>query len=274
MRKKILFYGNCHLGVLANFFDQFLSDKYEVIKCEEAGLIPFFGYGVFAVWSPENRKNEKLFYKNVIKLIEESDIFVFNEIGNRECEELNTNYILKNVVKNGKFCISNNRFSGYLNGPDSVQNMIDYVKQKIGIFERTDIISYLYNEVDENLIKMIEKEALECLLKNKKRENDQKERHKPCFIEINDFIEKEYKNKLLFLSHNHPSIFYYEELLSRLLSRLGENLNQEDIKNFKITSYMGGVNTFKMNFFKKYFGEIELPYGPYEAWDLVRNTKI
>jgi hypothetical protein len=32
---------------------------------------------------------------------------------------------------------------------------------------------------------------------------------------------------------------------------------------------MGGVNTFKMNFFKKYFGEIELPYGQYEAWDLI-----
>jgi hypothetical protein len=42
MRKKILFYGNCHLGVVANYFEQYLSDKYEVIKCREAGgLVPY-----------------------------------------------------------------------------------------------------------------------------------------------------------------------------------------------------------------------------------------
>jgi hypothetical protein len=269
MKQKILFYGNCHLGVLANFFDQFLSDKYEVIKCEEAGLIPFFGYGVFAVWSPKNRKNEKLFYKNVIKLIEESDIFVFNDIDNREYEELNADYILKNVVSNKRVCIANNRFTGYLNSHHNIESLMDHVKQKKGVTERADIISYLYNVIDDDLIEMIKTESESSLWENKKRETEQKEKYESHFLEMNDFIEKEYKNKLLFLNRNHPSIFYYEELLSRLLSRLGENLNQEDIKNFKITSYMGGANTFKMNFFKKYFGEIELPYGPYEALDLI-----
>jgi hypothetical protein len=270
MKQKILFYGNCHLGVIANYFEQYLSDKYEIIKPKEAGLIGFFGENVFAVWSPENAANQKSFYKNVLKCITNADIFIFNEqqSSDRILHELGTDYIIQNIAKKEKFCISNNRFKGYLNHYSNVENMIDYVKQKTGISERTETFSYLYNVIDDGLIEMIEKETLESFLENKKRENEQKERHKSYFIEMSDFIEKEYKNKLLFLNAFHPSIFYYEELLSRLLSRLGENLNQEDIKNFKITRYQGGANTFKMNFFKKYFGEIELPYGPYEAWDL------
>jgi hypothetical protein len=266
MKKKILFYGNCQLGPIALYFRKHFSDKYEISNCENIGLVPFWKKesGVYSVWSPLNKEKQNALCAAIHSDIEKSDVFIFQDHSNLDVKELNTKYLHDNVSKNIKICVPNSRLLCYRNDTTTIQRLISYIKSERNIQNKTEIISYLKISNDPRFIDFINEVCPESsrshkhpyVNENERKELENSKTYENC-ITINDFLKKEWKNKLLFISHNHPSIFYFEELIKRLLFALNEPFDIETMENFEYP--MGGYNVNELNYFKEYYKNIEIP---------------
>jgi len=85
-------------------------------------------------------------------------------------------------------------------------------------------------------------------------------------INMCDYIEKEFKNKLLALTCMHPSEFYYVELISRIFKLLEIDIFTHPIKNLE---YFGshGLNPRQFNFFTKTFPNLD--YGSAQGRNII-----
>ena len=112
MKKKILFYGNCQVGVLARFFRLNLPDRFDVQLCTDCGLSPFWNEkGLYAVWSKENREAQSEYKQCVQSKIQESDVFIFQDhSGLSVIDDLKTKYLHDEFASGLKICISDMRF--------------------------------------------------------------------------------------------------------------------------------------------------------------------
>lgn len=256
-KKKILFYGNCHLGVISKYFKDNLSEYFEVQKCTDYGLKQFWiDDGLFSVWYAENVKLQNEIFPKIHKIIKEVDIFVFQPIKN-SINELNTEYLCNNIATKLKICLPNSRLFIHLTDINSLQPYIEYVKTKTS--NNTDLIYYLQNSSDSYLLKLLQNEF--PINKNFKKHRNRNVNIQ-CYeenlkiydnvININDFLEKEYKNQILCYSHNHMSENYYIELINRLINNIG-NINHtvKCVKYYPKNNHL--IDPFQFKFFRNYF---------------------
>jgi len=252
--KKILFYGNCQLGALSKHIRN-SSDEYQILNCEDYGLKKFWAdEGLFATWSLENKDNQDGYYPKIIDAIKKCDIFIFQhhkDLVRRT--ELTTQFLLNELNdKSIGICLPSFQYSGYLYSTD----MVNYVVKKLyeqGV-EINDIIDYLKNEDDNDARnQMIENHNYSLNeLKKKDKENEQLYKN---YISISDFIESNYKTKLIAYDHSHPSTHYYNEIFLRLA-----DYDIKIDKNFDSKSILP-VSTqlcpYDLKYFNKHFHELE-----------------
>lgn len=229
--KKILFNGNCQSCVVEKWFRANYSHKYQIINCTEIGLDSYWrNSSAFCLWS--NRNIAKLRRKKtrhaLQEKVKEADIFVFMH-HTKTFDEINTINLHDNVAQGLKICLPNSRFGAYPICKWSAKPYIDYIKQNI-TDEPIKIAEYIKNEDDPVFTELLyEQYPFEGYTEKSMSQNPQK--YKECVelydnvIPIDDFVEKNWKDYLLFNTVNHPTTMYYKELISRLLIMLGEDLD-------------------------------------------------
>lgn len=260
MKQKILFYGNCQVGVIARFFRLNLSDKFEVQLCTDCGLELFWNEpGLFAVWSPENREKQEDYKDCMLTKVRDSDIFVFqpHDGGRWLIDELKTEYLNDSVARGQKICLPDTRLVGYLLDSISLKPYTAYANTKVS--EREEIISYLQTSHDPELIAMLKNEYpfntvyTQYRNENRHRYEENLSRYETV-INMCDYIEREFKNNLLAVSHNHMSERYYVELIKKLYNLLDINEADYPIRNFEFPGQgVTSLDPRQFNFFTKVF---------------------
>ena len=66
MKKKILFYGNCHCSSIAKWLSETFNDKFEVLDCLECGVDPFHSTKNFAIWM-DSLEKQKSQYRLILR---------------------------------------------------------------------------------------------------------------------------------------------------------------------------------------------------------------
>lgn len=264
MKQKILFYGNCQVGAVARFFRLNLADKFDVQLCTDCGLNTFWNEpGLFAVWSTENREKQKDYIDCVHSKIRESDVFVFqrHDGGRWLMDELKTEHLHDSIALKQKICVPDTRLAVYLLDKVSLKPFVEYVKTKVNSEE--NIINYLQESDDPELVKILKNEYpfsldFQAYRKENRHRYEENSKRYENVVNMCDFIEKEFKNKILALSHNHMSECYYVELLSKLFNIL--NIEEPNISIGSNLEFPGkgvlSIDPMQFNFFKKVFPDL------------------
>ena len=269
-RKKILFYGNCQMGAVARHFRLNLSDKYDVLLCEDCGLRPFWREpGLFAVWCPDNKEAQEIYKDCVHSKIKEADVFVFQDhSGLSVIDELKTKYLHNNVAEGLKVCIPDVRMFVHLTDPRMLEPYVKYLKSKEGSPER--IVTYLKESDDPELVEILKNDY--PFNKNyRPYRNENKRRYKEEVdlydnrIDMCDYLESEFQKKLLCVSHNHMNECYFAELINRLYNILGINLTDYPIESLEFPGF-DSIDPRQFNFFTKTFPDLD--YGNFKGRDL------
>ena len=260
MKQKILFYGNCQVGVIARFFRLNLFDKFDIQICSDCDLETFWNEpGLFAVWSTANRKNQKDYIECVHSKIREADIFVFqpHDGGRWLFNELQTEYLHDFIASGLKICIPDTRFFVYLPDKVSLYPFVEYVKKIVNTPE--EIVNYLKSSDDPMLENILKNEyPFNMEFERYRKENRQRYEESLTLYEnsINmcDFMEKEFKNKLIAVSHNHMAECYYIEMLKKLYNLLNIDESNYPIRNIEFPG-MGVtyIDPRQFKFFSKIF---------------------
>lgn len=236
--KNILFYGNCQMIAIKDVIKA--SSKFNYVK----SIICF---------------NTQIQEEEFLELIQMMDVIVMSYITTnyRNLDYLSSQYIIDNAKKSCQiFIIPSIYFEFYY--PDlqylridgkTIHKPIDYhYKGLIETYKKggkvEDFIKdYLENQdlysgeyLDElarsSLKRLKEKEneimSLGCLNLINKNQTENKNKNKRIHpILISDYIEKNYKNKLLFYSMNHPSKYIFQELSRDILLILEKETKTE-----------------------------------------------
>lgn len=262
MQMKTVIYGNCHLGVLSKYFELHVPEL-KLRKCSECNLEKFHNNDrLFAVWVPDNKNRQSDVSECVKKVVENSDLFIFQDhSGLSVIDKLQTKH-LHDIAGGKKICIPDQRMLIYPICGVSLKPYIKYIYQEKKIHHAEDIIDYLSNENDQRFFDIIEDQypinknyrayTHESYVRHEKEKNIYDIR-----IDMNDYIEENYAKKLLFETHNHPTSFYYEELIKRIFMELGLQSSISNITNLEMPK--GVVDPFQFNFFNHYFKKINKP---------------
>ena len=268
--KKIFFHGNCQSSVVAKWFADNYSNKYKIINCKECGLLPGWGRGTsFNLWTKKNIetfKERPTALLAVQKKVKEADVFVFIH-HTTTFEEINTINLHNNVAKGLKICLPNSRFGAYPICYRTLKDYINYVELNI-TDDPIKIAKYIKNEDDPVFTELLYKQY--PLTQDTKRSLSQNQfKYKECVelydnaIPINDFVEKNWKDSLLFATFNHPTEAYYKQVISKLLTILGEDLdllkNTKNIRHPKGEGTGEVVNINEFVFFKKHVPHLSIP---------------
>jgi hypothetical protein len=227
MSKNLLLYGNCQVGSLNEIFKKsFLNYKTEIVLC----------------WLDNINKNDFL------DKITKADIIITQPIhkGYKNVDYLHTEYILENAKKTAKIFIFPSLFFNFyyfdltyktlpngelLREPSDYHylNLINYFK------ENKSIEHYLKEIVNNDNLKNItelENMAIDSINELIKRENEMDSYNEiiNCkLIQCSNFIEQNYKNKLLFYSMNHPSKYIFHYIAEIILEdlKIEKNINYD-----------------------------------------------
>ena len=215
MTKRILFFGNCQ--------------PYALLTCLNLDSSYITHY--------ECCYNTTLNKMEFTKLINKHDIIITQPIDKnyRNIDYLNTNYILNNT--NGIVIIFNSCYFDFYY-PDLKygygKQPIDYHYQyMVDCYKRGDTIeNYVENYVNNPALisktSLLERATNSI---NELRKRDTKIREEYCkrsnvyFISISDFIEKNYRDKLLFYSMNHPSKYLFQFICENIITLLNVKNN-------------------------------------------------
>jgi len=263
MKQKIIFSGNCHVGVISQYFSKnaYLNELFEVIKVDEScyPLTAWRGDNTnFALWTNKDEEVQRQFCKGVQEKIKQADIFVFQSTFRSTIEELRTAYLCENISTGKNVCIPNMRVFVYCNDPASLFPYIEYAKTKVSKpNDMEQIYDFLQTSDDPMLTKILEQDyPISTIYKERRNENHQRAKldseQYPNYICMESFIEENFKSKLLFCAHNHPTTAYFVELLRLLLINLGLNdfnIEEKDIQ--KLGGYK--IDPMQFKFFKEYF---------------------
>ena len=260
MTKKILFYGNCHLSVVGQWMHENYSDKFEVLDCTDCGLDPFWITSKnFAVWSLENAPKQKDYYKCLHEKIKEADFFIFQPIESNEkfIEEVQTEYLVNNITKGLSIYVSNTRFFAYPLDHLCLKPYVNYIYKNISK-EPKVILDILLNDNHPEFEKILYEQYTSSISENKKRHLIYCEKYKNS-LDMNMFIEENWKTDLLFATQNHPSEIYWKELIKQIFLYIGEPLDQERLTNIDYPNKTHIVNVFRFSFFNSLFPNINVP---------------
>jgi len=212
MSKSILFFGNCQPGAIMECLN--LDSSY-ITHCEYCHM---------------STLNKMEF----TKLIKKYDIIITQPIDNnyRNVDYLNTSYIINNT--NGIVIIFNSCYFEFYY-PDLkymkhnniiLGQPIDYHYQyMVDCYKRGDTIENYVKNYINNPDLISKTTLLETATKSIKelRKRDTKIRDEFCkrsnvyFISICDYIEKNYRDKLLFYSMNHPSKYLLQFICENII---------------------------------------------------------
>lgn len=255
MKKKLLFYGSCHLSAVSQWIEDNHSDKFEIIDSKKAGIAPFWGENDknFALWTEANRPRQQELKENAYKEIRNCDFFIFQPHEfDSVIPELKTSFLVKSVLNGIPICLPNTRMTCYPIGPvTSLQDIINYAKTNISN-KANEIIHFLKTEDDPKLIEIINRHVKEQEAGNIRSKESIE--HSVCML---DYIENNWKTELLFLTHNHPSIFYYEELIKRLFKVLGEE--PPFVSGMRHPKSSQFINPLQFHFFRNICPDFQLP---------------
>lgn len=257
MKKKLLFYGNCHCSSIAEWMFQNYSEEFEILDCEECGLKKFHNtYKNFAVWF-DNLESQREYYKCVHKQIKQADYFIFQPIEKSVIEELRTEYLIDNIVTGTSICIPNTRFFSYPVCCISLTPQVKYIYQNITKNENK-IIQYLTEENDPKFKEIVFSTYETCITENKRRYSAQANN---CSnkIDMCQFIEENWKKHLLFGTYNHPIGVYWKELLTKLFKLIDKELKYETLKVFSYPNNDRILNPQSFSYFKNLFPGIMIP---------------
>lgn len=270
MKKKILFYGNCQLGVIAKYFRLNLSDKFDVQICADCGLEPFWSEpGLFAVWTPKNRDSQQGYKDCIHSKIQEADIFVFQDHGGRfVIDALKTKYLHDSVARGLKVCLPDTRFFAHLTDLITLKPYIEYIRSMGKGPE--EVIKYLQESEDPRLAEILKNDYPfnkdYHLYRNENRRRYEEEAalydHR---IDMCDYLESECQNKLLCVSHNHMNENYFIELLDRLYRFIGGGQLDQPVKSIQFPGY-ASLDPRQFSFFTKIFPSLD--YGEFKGKEL------
>jgi hypothetical protein len=246
MKKKIMFYGNCQLGVLSRMLEthtpQF-NEQYEILKAADYDLATIWikEVGVVAPFMYVSTTEHGCATDNTIKclekIIDDADIIIFqnfNMSADRHIQ-LTTDYIYDKYHDTKQMiCIPSFWFSGYLSENHKNNLQIPYIF--IWLLEKglnnAQILDWLKNENDPKIANLIDYNVNNCLEELKKREADECSKYK-CFISILDIVNQ-YKENIICYNTSHPSEYYFKTLYEKLIYLLDETLfcdiNEEHIE--------------------------------------------
>lgn len=256
MKKKLLFYGNCHLCCIATWLHKEYSDKFELIDCESCGVHSFQSTKNFAVWRDSVEKQRE-YYKHVHDKIREADFFIFQPIENAAIDELKTDFLISNVVKETSIIVPNMRFFAYPLDFYAIRPYVQYIYKNI-TKDRKAILDYLVNECDPNFEKIFYNSYETGMAENKRRYELQSYSCKNK-IDMQSFVEENWKETLLFATHNHPAGPYYFHLITKLFDYLNEPFDLEKFKTFNYPNRSIILNVKEFNFFNLLLPNITIP---------------
>ena len=266
-KQKILFYGNCHICAISNYFEENLP-QYEIVDCSDCGVTPFWSESkAFCVWTPDNHKSQNDVYPCVHEKIAEADVFIFQDhSGLSVIPELKTKHLHDNVATGLKICLPDTRFFAHLTDLVALNPYIDYVKTIHK--EPADIIKYLQESDDPKLIELLKNEfPMNKDFVRYRGENIQRyELERKIYdirLDMNDWMEQEYRSQIFCAVHSHMNSNYFVELTKRIYDRLGIDINQHPIKNVKCpgAGEKSIINPIQFRFFREVFPDIKTSRG-------------
>lgn len=228
MTKNLLLYGNCQVGSLNEIFKNSLLDyKTYIVLC----------------WMDNIKKDDFL------KKIKEADIIITQPInkGYRNLDYLHTEYVIENAKETANIFIFPSLYFNFyyfdltyktLKNGELLREPSDYhYTNLIKCFEENKEINYYLKEIVNNYdfknAIELENMAIDSINELAKRETEMElyNEIKTCkIIKCSNFIEKNYKDKLLFYSMNHPSKYNFHYVAEIIL----EDLNIENKINYDI----------------------------------------
>jgi hypothetical protein len=268
MKKKILFYGNCQLGVISEYFlnDPKLNEIFEVILCDESCAPIHIWRGdksKFAVWTNENRPIQKEIFNIVHEKLKQADIFVFQATERTCIDELKTQYLCDQVSAAKNVCIPNIRMFIYCSDMNALTPIFNYIRTKVSDpTDASQIAEYLRNSDDPQLTVLLEEEYPMSDTYHPYRNQNvhraiEDAKNYSLYVNMEDYIRSNYKTKILTVSHNHMSRPYYAELLRRLLNILEvEDIEIDEARLNYPGPNPSNINPFEFKFFKEYFKEL------------------
>ena len=257
-RRKILFYGNCQLCTLSNYFEKNLAEEFEVIDPTVCGMSRgFLDSKCFRVWSPQpGWKFNEANINKIHEQIKNCDIFIFqSHSGGLTPPTLHTEFLQREVIKGKSICLHNFTESFYCFNEQ--QNFVGIVEHCLDSnLTAPHTLDYILNTNDvwcEDYINSLRDKSRSLNDRWAKRDASLYNDH----ITMNDFIEDKYKEHYLCYMNQHPTEVYFEELIKRLLIKLDINYDPATITNLRVSG--GYVDPFKCNIFNVMFPNLQIP---------------
>lgn len=237
-KPKVLFYGNCHMSAISQYFADNLNSELDIISCKECGLASFWkNTPSYTVWSSDNKPNQLDYFECIHEKLKQTDIFVFQDFsGNSAIDKLQTEYLHNEILpKNAiKICLPDFRFFANVNDTRSLHLWINYAKTKTS--NSNEIIDFLQNSDDPHLVELFQNEYpynKEYIRYRGENYSRYEEEHKKYDIRINmnDWVEENFEKQIITYTHSHPTEIYFKEIISRIFKYININENQFPIEN-------------------------------------------
>lgn len=269
MKKKILFYGNCQIGAISQYFleNRHLKEIFEIILCDESCAPMNVWRGDtsnFATWTRENKPIQKDIFPVVHEKLKQADIFIFQAVEKGHIPELSTKYLCDNISKGKQICIPNTRMFIYCTDYVSLKPYLNYAQTKVkNSQDAAELAKFIKNSEDPELYNILEQDyPISTKFVGYRNENTQRAAEDaktyPNFIHMGDFIRENYKTKLLALQHNHMNTYYYVAVLEKLFDVLGLSGLEINTENLLAPGHVQ-VNPKEFKFFQNYFPELDFP---------------
>lgn len=211
---KIFIYGNCQAVALKHTFDYIFSD------CD---------YNIMAVQNYTLLNGWQLLTEEIINFVSSADLIVYQPLS-IEYDKFSTDFkvgILKFASPNCKFVsfqyIYNNGFWPFFYNGNSIQWLDDF-KLKYASYSKDDLlILYDKNMLSVNFNDKVHS-SIELLNDREKSTN--------VDIKLTDYILNNYKNKMLFLTQNHPTSFIFGYIFEKICDLFGLSYSDTRLEEY------------------------------------------
>lgn len=262
-KPKILFYGNCQMSAISQYFADNLNSELDIISCEECGLEPQWRNSPsYAIWIEQNSSNQLDYFECIHEKLKSTDIFVFQDFsGGSAIDELKTEYLHNEILpKNAiKICLPDFRFFANLIDRRSLCPWIEYAKTKTS--NSNEIIDFLQNSDDPHLVELFQnetpytKEYVRYRGENYSRYEEEIKKY-DIRININDWVEENFENQIITHCHSHPTEIYFKEIISRIFKYININENQFPIENIDHAKF-NSIDPQQFKFFRTQFPNMD-----------------